>query len=235
MWAAEKGWWPFCIWGLRRIVAPTNDHWVENYCRAVQLIDQPSSWLGSLPLMVHVSVYHPPPKPFRLMTLLLSFSSLSISSLRLSLSTVLKCVLTFHFSFHFNVHWHFLFLCRWRACLLTYCISYCTSEPPFQPQPWAIELGALLKHILQRPKLLCFFRPSRYDISIVCKYIHFNIVGIRPVIVSECFHATNDFRLITRPPKILRNLQGKMGYAWSWTFLCQSHLLPDLPHNRNLL
>ena len=84
---------------------------------------------------------------------------------------------------------------------------YNTSEAAFQHQPSATE------HSLQRAELFFF--------SIICVSIHphmhtNNTVEIRTVVtVGECFYATTDFHLVTRPLTILRNLQGKMGHAWS--------------------
>ena len=167
------------------------------------------------------------------MTLFHSFSSLGISSLRLSLSTVLKSLLTFHFSFHFNMSTDIsFFLSKKSLSSDVVCINLLYFRGSFSTSTLSYWTWALLKHILQRAKLSFFFCPSRYDISIICEYTHnFNTdkVRIRPVIVSECFHATTNFRLVTRPLKILRNLQGKMRHPWSWTFLCQSRFVAKPP------
>ena len=42
------------------------------------------------------------------------------------------------------------------------------------------------------------------------------------------------FLFVSRPLKILRNLQGKMGHAWSRGLTGISALLPNLPHIRGI-
>ena len=57
-------------------------------------------------------------------------------------------------------------------------------------------------------KALFFFLVGKSDVSLTC--------------------------LVTRPLKILRNLQGKMGHAWSRGLTGISALLPNLPHIRGI-
>ena len=129
-----------------------------------EIIAMQFSWLISLPdssalCLLHFSVCYPHPKLFRLMTLLRLFSYIPENQFTSSVFVSKMCVMvTFHFSFHFNVFFciSFFLSTSKRSLPTDIHVLYNTSEAAFQRQPSAIEFG-LVKHILQRAKLLFFF------------------------------------------------------------------------------
>ena len=117
----------------------------------------------------------------------------------------------------------FPFFCRRRrgACLLTYCTI-------LRRQLFGINLQLLnIFHKEQSWVVVFLFHH-------LCKYIHLHAHqqhswNTNCITIGKCFYATTDFHLVTSPLTILRNLQGKMGHAWSWTFLCQSRFVAEPP------
>ena len=135
-------------------------------------------------------------------------------------------MVTFHFGFHFNVHCISFFLSTSKRSLPTD-VLYNTSEAAFQRQPSAIELG-LVKHILQRAKLLFFF-------SIICVSIHTNTVEIRTVLLSVNVSMQQlTFVSSLGLSQFYATCRAKWDTPGPELFYARVGLLPNLPHNRDL-